>query len=301
MPEEKKSTMSPEIYNLQMQLNMYAIQMKEIDDIAAQKMYQKKILMIVLDDTNAYYRFLVNFIRKNGGSGFSDTDFYDMITDAVYKASETYSPEKCDKFSAYLIQLLKFEKMEYNRKETKLKERTCEMPKQHQTNDNEDSEETEIEFPDTSESPWETIQQQELIIHFITVYAKYRQHNKPKKKDYRQLFFTGKVVDILQNVPVDILKINTNILYTVLNYDLIDFAFTKPCRTVEEIQKAEPKIYAQISDDVPASKKNMQLEIPFKAIVYIAFLKTCGFSVSNAAISQQRKEFDTFLHDQLRI
>ena len=303
MAAEKKKAISPEISKWQKEINIYAIQFAQETDTEKKPQYYNKIMRIVLDTDGTYYKFLQNRLRSLSGNRKNDSqkrdvdnDLYDILCDTLKKSLDSYDPEKNDQFTAWLNLKLEYAMKDDERKLEKEKKRHVSANRPIGSDENAPTLEETLcdgEAPKVDAK----FQVQELMLKIILGYAKYLEHHPSKKKDYMRLFFTGRVLQCLQDVPElgQGNHINTTLLYSVLNYTFLDFVLTSPCRTAPEIACAHRKIYAEITDQVKQPKAQKELYLPLEAIVYIAFLATQDIHVKNAAISQQQNKFNALI------
>ncbi|GEM_PF-6546936 len=233
----------------------------------------------------------------------------DILTDCLTECLARYDSEKCDAFFPWFMTCLswwvndhiykKHTRIVQNAQGEKIRENRTES-----LGRNEDGTEKDADSlgTDTVISPDEQTEGKfnaEARIAQMFSYIRFMEHSSGKAANPTRLFYSRCfVTDYMTSVCKDgihqEIQINQQEAFGTMNTDFLDFFMTQPCRTLQNIAVTAPKTYAQLE----ISSKQEEIKIPLEAAVYKKYLPDrLGRSVTDAAISQQRKAF----HEQLGI
>lgn len=109
---------------------------------------------------------------------------------------------------------------------------------------------------------------------------------------YFPLFFTGGVAELVQWAELPGLGAQEErTLFAAMRLPFLDFFTRQVCRSIAAIRATPLKPYGELVDGRPME----ETALPLPGDVYIAYLKTAeGYPVSPAAVSRQRKAYQSF-------
>ena len=267
----------------------------------------EEVYVLLSSDDNACGRKAKSKIREMLRKSQNISHMYDendIITYCLMDCLMKYDAEKCSAFFPWFLTFLnwwindniykKNTRIATNAHGEKIRESRIQSLGQ-----NEDGTEKDVDSLDTESiiSPDEQTEGKynaEARIAQMFSYIHFMEHSSgkaanPTRLFYSRCFVSDYMTSVCKEGLHDEITINQQEAFSSMNTEFLDFYMTKPCRNFSDIMMTALKTYRQLE----ISAKQEELKLPLESVVYKKYLPTAlGHSVTDAAISQQKKTFN---------
>ena len=227
----------------------------------------------------------------------------DILTDCLTDCIMKYDAEKCSAFFQWFMKHLEYwvsnniyrknTKVVTNAQGEKGRENRIQSLGQNEDGTEKDTDSLGTDSIISPDEQTEGKFNAEAKIAQMFSYIRFLEHSSGKAANpirlfYSRCFASDYMTSICKEGIHQEITINQQEAFAGMNTEFLDFYMTKHCRNFSDIMLTALKTYCQLE----ISAKQEELKIPLEASVYKKYLPNAlGRSVTDAAISQQRKTF----------